>query len=476
MKLAQRIFSFSDQKLFASISGDHNPIHVDPLAARRTSAGAPVVHGIHLLLWALDSLARAQPGLPPMSSLRVQFSRFVYLDESVDLVLTQQTPSRIRLSISANNVLRSKLTIDFGDTDRSSPDWSLASLELIPFSPAPLNPDFTQISALTGRLSFVMTSQNAAANFPAATRWLGAQRIAALAASTHLVGMVCPGLHSIYSELSIQTCAESAPQNSLAFRVTEADPRFSSVQLAIAGGGLTGFVESSARTPPVSQATMESIAGLVTPTDFAGSLALIVGGSRGLGELTAKLVAAGGGRVVVTYQSGKEDAERVAQEIRSAGGTCETLAYDARKPATEQLASLVDAPTHLYYFATPTIFRHQSEIFSSERLKEFLAFYVDGFWQLSEALRTRQPSLSIFYPSTVFVTERPAGMTEYAMAKTAGEALCAEINQSLSPTHVTAIRLPRLPTDQTASITAAETADPLQTMLPIIREVQSWPK
>jgi NAD(P)-dependent dehydrogenase (short-subunit alcohol dehydrogenase family) len=221
---------------------------------------------------------------------------------------------------------------------------------------------------------------------------------------------------------------------------------------------------------------MESIAGLVGPTDFAGTLALIVGGSRGLGELTAKLVAAGGGRVVVTWQSGKEDAERVAQEIRSAGGHCETLAYDARKPAAEQLASLVDAPTHAYYFATPTIFRHQLEIFSSERLKELLAFYVDGFWQLSEALRARRPNLSIFYPSSVFVTERPAGMTEYSIAKAAGELLCADINVSLAPLHVTVTRLPRLPTDQTASITAAETADPLETMLPIIREVQSWPK
>jgi hypothetical protein len=62
------------------------------------------------------------------------------------------------------------------------------------------------------------------------------------------------------------------------------------------------------------------------------------------------------------------------------------------------------------------------------------------------------------------------------MAKAAGEALCADMNESLSPLHVTVNRLPRLPTDQTASVTAAETAPPVATMLPIIREVQSWPK
>jgi nucleoside-diphosphate-sugar epimerase len=105
-------------------------------------------------------------------------------------------------------------------------------------------------------------------------------------------------------------------------------------------------------------------------------------------------------------------------------------------------------------------------------LKEFLAVYVDGFWQLSQVLRTRQPKISLFYPSSVSVTERPRGMTEYTMAKAAGEVLCADMNVSQAPLRVIVRRLPRLPTDQTASNTVAEAALPLDTMLPIIREVQ----
>ena len=95
---------------------------------------------------------------------------------------------------------------------------------------------------------------------------------------------------------------------------------------------------------------------------------------------------------------------------------------------------------------------------------------MDGFWQLARALRARQPRLSLFYPSSVAVTERPKGMTEYAMAKSAGEALCADMNVSLAPMHVTVGRLPRLPTDQTASATAVETANPIETMLPFIEK------
>ncbi len=67
-------------------------------------------------------------------------------------------------------------------------------------------------------------------------------------------------------------------------------------------------------------------------------------------------------------------------------------------------------------------------------------------------------------------------MTEYAMAKAAGEVLSADINEGLAPTHVTVVRLPRLPTDQTVTVTEVEAADPVATMLPIVREVQSWPR
>jgi len=480
IRLAQRQFTEADQNLFAAISGDRNPMHVDALQARRTQAGAPVVHGIHLLLWALDSLAAQQPDIPPLRTLRAQFKKFVYVDERVETVLTQQRESGARLSVIAGGAPRSRVSIEFGEPVESCPEWPAFVSDLTAFSPIPLDPAFEQFPGLAGRLLFHMTPQDAAALFPAATKWLGARRIAALAASTYLVGMVCPGRYSLYSELSIGTCAETvvhgARRETLAFRVNEADSRFRSVDLEIAGDGMTGMVKSFARHPPVAQATMESLAGLVAPAEFAGSHVLIVGGSRGLGELTAKLIATGGGRVAITWQTGKEDAERVAREIRTAGGACETIAYDARRPAAEQLAALAEPPTHAYYFATPSIFRPQAEMFVQERLAEFLAVYVDGFWDLSHALRMRRPETSLFYPSSIAVTERPRGMTEYAMAKASGEVLCADMKASLGPLHVTVSRLPRLPTDQTATFADAETASPVEIMLPIIREVQSWPR
>lgn len=177
--------------------------------------------------------------------------------------------------------------------------------------------------------------------------------------------------------------------------------------------------------------------------------------------------------MIITWHAGRTDADRVGKEIRSAGGVCELLKYDVRDAAEPQLATLPVPPTHAYFYASPVIYRPQSEVFSANRLKDFLAVYVDGFWQLSQALRAQNPRVRFFYPSSVFVEDRPHGMSEYAMAKAAGEVLCAELNASQAPMHVEVARLPRLPTDQTASITASETADPVATLLPILRKVQS---
>lgn len=42
--LASRAFTIEDQRAFALMSRDRNPIHLDASFARRTQAGAAIVH------------------------------------------------------------------------------------------------------------------------------------------------------------------------------------------------------------------------------------------------------------------------------------------------------------------------------------------------------------------------------------------------------------------------------------------------
>jgi hypothetical protein len=58
------------------------------------------------------------------------------------------------------------------------------------------------------------------------------------------------------------------------------------------------------------------------------------------------------------------------------------------------------------------------------------------------------------------------------MAKAAGEVLAKYINEFLPNIQVVSLRLPRIMTDQTATIGVARTQDALDVMLPIVYEVQ----
>ena len=69
--LASRAFTIEDQRAFALMSRDRNPIHLDASFARRTQAGAAIVHGIHTLLWAMDAALRSSSF--DIQSIKVRF-------------------------------------------------------------------------------------------------------------------------------------------------------------------------------------------------------------------------------------------------------------------------------------------------------------------------------------------------------------------------------------------------------------------
>lgn len=71
--------------------------------------------------------------------------------------------------------------------------------------------------------------------------------------------------------------------------------------------------------------------------DLTGKVALVTGGSRGIGRATSLALAKQGAHVVVNYVRGEEEARRVVREIEEAGGKAEALGFDvANMQATEE--------------------------------------------------------------------------------------------------------------------------------------------
>jgi 3-oxoacyl-[acyl-carrier protein] reductase len=66
---------------------------------------------------------------------------------------------------------------------------------------------------------------------------------------------------------------------------------------------------------------------------LAGKRAIVTGASKGIGSGIATALAAEGARVVVNYSSDRSGAERVAQEIKRAGGDAVVVGADISKAA-----------------------------------------------------------------------------------------------------------------------------------------------
>jgi 3-oxoacyl-[acyl-carrier protein] reductase len=71
----------------------------------------------------------------------------------------------------------------------------------------------------------------------------------------------------------------------------------------------------------------------VTKIDLAGKLALVTGGSRGIGRATCERLAAAGADVVVNYRASESDATATVAAIASAGGHARAIRADVSSAA-----------------------------------------------------------------------------------------------------------------------------------------------
>jgi NAD(P)-dependent dehydrogenase (short-subunit alcohol dehydrogenase family) len=470
MFLAGRTFHATDQVRFAELTGDRNPMHMDAVAARRTQAGAPVVHGMHVVLWALDELIRKEALRGGLSTLKVQFQKFVFVGAPATLRIVRESDRGLIVAVDCAGV--PALTMTINAEHRGHDESEVLSSNGVAVDQCAI----VGLEEVEGRHGLLPELESAAFgdDFPALTATVGVAAVRSLAQLSTLVGMVCPGLHSIFAGFAIRLHA-SDPNPRVSFRVETADDRFRMTEMAVAGGGLSGTITAFIRHPPIEQAVMSQLTGLVSGDEFSGTTALVVGGSRGLGSVTSRLLALGGARVIVTWLNGEAEAQSLADEIGKYVGEprCAVVRYDALNSPEPQLAALPWEPNQLYYFATSRIFRQKSALYQPEDFADFTRVYVDAFQAVCAALQARVGGLTAFYPSSVAVEEHPRDMVEYSMAKAAGEMLCADLNRFQEGMRVIVKRLPRMLTDQTATVATVASRNPIEVMLPIVREMQA---
>jgi 3-oxoacyl-[acyl-carrier protein] reductase len=165
-----------------------------------------------------------------------------------------------------------------------------------------------------------------------------------------LVGMRLPGHSATFLEFSVRLPRAVELDSALRLEgvVTHASraTRIITTNVCVSGrrgqeheAVLTGKVSALVNPPPPQMPTLLEIKRAALDPGIKDKVVLITGASRGVGETTAKLFALHGARVVVNYHRGKDDAGRIVEEIRSAGG--DAMAVQADVTDRDQVRRMV---------------------------------------------------------------------------------------------------------------------------------------
>lgn len=456
------------QEKFATLSGDYNPLHIDALQARRSQFGARVVHGVHLILAGLDALAGAMPQRCRVVSLDAQFRSAVLVGEEVWVRTQTIADDNFRVDIGVGDQTRTTIAVSFAPVP-------LDASKVSPLPPKPWPTDaaspqrIEELTNAAGTESLAIDPTLATSLFPSLLGSFGHADVAALLAVTRVVGMHCPGQWALFRRLTWTPNDNPMPADQLQWAVVQINGRYSILKVQFDMIGSSAVAEVIVRKPPPAQLSSRSIRQHVESDEFAGCRALVVGASRGLGELCAKVLAAGGSEVLLTYSSGADDAHAVAADI---GATAHVVQLTVETPSAAAARTVGDfAPTHLLYFATPTIAKQPGGGFDPSTYGLLHSAYATGLATVLNLAHSGGALHTVFFPSTVFIDDHPVGFLEYVAAKLAGEAVC-DAWRTLHANQVVVVdRLPPLVTDQTAAKLGNNTETNLQILLSSLRRM-----
>ena len=462
-------FSITDQLKFSEISQDFNPIHCDEILSRRYIFGEPIVHGTNAMIFAIKEWSKLSDSPFFIDKLKCIFRKPIFLNkkittrieninDSIKITLIQEHEIKIKILMDVSASKHNYFEMNNNDsyTNKSPTEFSLDDLK-------------NYSGKVDCSLNVSLAEKYYSKEF---VHKIGCNILAEILSYSRIIGMHAPGLNSIFSQLMLHKNIHHS--NLISYEVNSIDKRFNIINIKSDGPNFSACLKAFYRPPKVKQKTIEEIKNYILVNEFKDHRALIIGASRGLGEITAKCLGCGGASLQLTYAKGMQDIIDVSNAILGINNqNVSFLKLDITKSNEIDFNAIKHfKPTHVFYYATPFIFSGSKNKFSKEKYNKFRLYYLDAFEILVKNLSELNKNIKILYPSSIAIDEEPADMLEYTLAKKEGEELCLKLEKKYLNLKIICPRLPRLYTDQTVSLTSVKNEDPIQ-ILDIIRSMSN---
>ena len=464
----------NDQLKFASLSGDYNPIHISATQSRRLMYGEPVVHGVNVVLEALNALAQSHEKQKYIKSLSVKFLKPIFLEIDTEIEINELAKeNKVVCKIYQTKNLCCSINIDFDfEQNLKNQTKDLQNLEESSNSEyTHTNPEYIPLSNIenySGAFELQVDSKKIEANYSLELKnFLTKNQLFSIIGLSKIVGMHVPGMNSLFSEIEIKS--QLFDTYKMHYKVLNYDKRFNRAEIEVNTPSFKGQVKAFIRPEIKKQKKFYEIKKLVQKNEFKNQRAVVIGGSRGIGEISTKILCAGGANVFVTFNSGLEEVNLMKAEILDFGEKIRSSKLNIVNIERESIEKIkAFNPTHLYYFATPFIKPGNKKEFSNELFQNFCKFYVDGFDCIQKYLGTKIKR-HYFYPSTIFIEEGPLDFREYTMAKLRGENLCNLIEINNPQISIFRPRMQKIGTDQNNTLFQSSSEDSTDMILKYLR-------
>jgi 3-oxoacyl-[acyl-carrier protein] reductase len=378
-------FSLSEEALreFIELTGDRSSLHTDPGFARRSMYRRNVVHGMLPLAY-LSCL-----DLPPqyryvLKMISGRFLKPLFLNDRLSLtaevidVQSEQRGVEIEYALkrpgTGATLTTGQLILGYelagfcdSDNDRHGGSKNRSCLLVEPLKEQTLRFDqirqnneqhllFRVTKDCVSRIRQIVAS--GIASSPGGWESVGrlenfdsASLLATCLLST-FVGMVLPGRNATFADFRLSFAKPLQWRKGYKLK---GKVRFKSQSASMVVQDVwvhesedesenyaAGKIDARINELPPRMPTAKSLRDNETDLQLRNKVVLITGASRGIGETTAKLFSAFDAKVVVNYFRGAADAERIVEEIVSAGGDALAIQADVseRQEVTQMMSRI----------------------------------------------------------------------------------------------------------------------------------------
>jgi len=426
-------FSLIDQDFFSYLSNDYNPIHLDVEYSKKSPYNKPVIYGILIVLKVLESLTYSTR--TKLKYINVEFIKYMNVDDVINIEYNDDSV----IVYKNTNTICAKIVYSLIDDDSNLKLEDYNNNINIPLDND--KPCENYIYKLNINSDYLKT------HFKNIYKSFNLLQIYQIINLSTFVGMITPGLKSLFNSFKMKWDENNyEDMYTLDFKLNYFDNTYKTCFYNFNGKNISGSLQSIYRPENIKQIKLKDIS--IVNDQFKNEKVLVIGGSRGIGEVISKIFYAGGAKVMITYNNSHNEALSICEE---SDNNIKVIKYNVLHDFKE-INELIDNIefTKVFYMATPSM--KETEDFDIDKFDLYYNYYCKGFNLLLKNINKKSLDY-VFYPSSEYLNIEN-NFKEYTMAKKLGEDIIKSLinNKNNKNIKFDCVRLPRLLTDLTNSI------------------------